>query len=48
LFSVQEVKEVVQMVKKVVDEYSGDHGVSHEPAPLPTTTATMTTCIEEP
>jgi hypothetical protein len=48
LFSVQKVKEVVEIVKKAADEYSGDHEVGREPAPLPATTATMTTCIEEP
>jgi hypothetical protein len=48
LFSVQEAKEVVEMVNKAADEYSGDHGVGGEPAPLPAMTATMTTCIEEP
>jgi hypothetical protein len=48
LFSVQKVKEVVEMVKKAVDEYSGDHGVGHEPAPLPATMAATTTCIKEP
>jgi hypothetical protein len=48
LFSVQEVKEVVEMVKKAANEYSGDHGVGREPVPLPATTATTATCIEEP
>jgi hypothetical protein len=48
LFSVREVKEVVETVKNSVDEHSGDQGVSREPAPLPATAAAMMTCIEEP
>jgi hypothetical protein len=48
LFSVQEAKKVVGMVKKAADEYSGDHGVNRKSAPLPTMMATTTTCIEEP
>jgi hypothetical protein len=44
----QEVEEVVEMVKKATDEHSGDHRVGHEPAPLPATVAAMTTCIKEP
>jgi hypothetical protein len=48
LFSMQEAKEVVGMVKKAADEYSGDHVVDRESAPLPVTTATRNTCIEEP
>jgi hypothetical protein len=48
LFAVQEVKEVVETVKKVADEHSGDHGVGREPAPPPATAATTTTCVEEP
>jgi hypothetical protein len=48
LFSVQELEEVVETVKKAADEHSGDHGVGREPAPLPATAATTTTCIEEP
>jgi hypothetical protein len=47
LFPVQEAK-VVEMVKKAVDEYSGDHGVNREAAPLPATMATTTACIKEP
>jgi hypothetical protein len=48
LFSVQEVKEVVEMVKKAADENSGDHEVGREPALLPATMAAMMNCIEEP
>jgi hypothetical protein len=48
LFSVQELEEVVEMVKKAADEHSGYHGVGREPAPLPATAATMMTYIEEP
>jgi hypothetical protein len=48
VFSVQEVEEVVQTVKKVADEHSCDHRVGREPAPLPTMVAATTTCIKEP
>jgi hypothetical protein len=48
LFSVQEVKEVVETVKKTADEHLGDHGVSREPAPMLAVAAAMTTCIDEP
>jgi hypothetical protein len=48
LFSVQEAKEVVEMIKKEADEDSGDHGVGRDPAPLPTTTTTTSTCIKKP
>jgi hypothetical protein len=48
LFSVQEPKEVVGMVKKAAAEYSSDHRVDRESTPLPAMMATMTTCIEEP
>jgi hypothetical protein len=48
LFSVQEAKKVVGKVNKAAVEYSGDHGVDCESTPLPTMTATTTTCIEEP
>jgi hypothetical protein len=48
LFSVQETKEVVGKVNEAAVEYSGDHGVDCESAPLPAMTATTTMCIEEP
>jgi hypothetical protein len=48
LFSVQEAEEVVEMVKQVADEFSGDHKVGREATPLPAMMARTTTCMEEP
>jgi hypothetical protein len=48
LLSMQELEEVVKMVKKTADEHSGDHGVGRELAPLPAMATATTTCIEKP